>query len=142
MQKTVCTRLPNSALWTTDYLIALAVRRRARRDVSNLPVVPLRLRSGHQRMRRLDVAEERRLQTVIILLWNRIELVVVTARALDRESQQASSGRRNEIVQVLVPPFRVVFLTKGHARTGAQESGGNQGLVAFRVELVAGDLLL
>ena len=68
--------------------------------------------------------------------------MVVAARAVDRQPQEAPSGRGNEIVQILVPPLRVVLLAKGHPRAGAQEAGRNQGFLGLPFELVAGDLLL
>ena len=117
-------------------------RRLARLDLVNLLVVRLRFRAGHQRIRRLDVAEEGRRQAVIVSLWNRIELVIVAARAMDCEPQHAPSGRGNQIVEVFVPPFRVVFLAEGHPRTRAEEPGGDQRVIGPGIELVAGELFL
>ena len=68
--------------------------------------------------------------------------MVVAARALDRETEHAAAGGRDQIVEVLVAAFRVVLLAERHARAGAQEAGRDQRLVAPVVELVAGELFL
>src|SRR6185295_17365030 len=56
--------------------------------------------------------------------------------------EQAAAGRRNQIVEVLVAAFRVVLLAEGDARSGAQEAGRDERLVAPGLELVPGELLL
>src|SRR6185312_13778772 len=81
-------------------------------------------------------------EAVVIALRNRIELVIVAARALDREAEQAAAGRRDQIVEVLVAAFRVVLLAERDARSRAQEAGRDERLVAPGLELVAGELFL
>ena len=89
----------------------------------------------------LDVAEQRCLEPVVVLLRNRIELVVVAAGAVDRQPERAFANRADDLVEIVVPPLRVVLLAKQHARTHAQKSGGDEAVVGSAVHLVAGDLL-
>ena len=111
-------------------------------DVRDLRQVRLTFRAREQRILRLDVPEERSRQAVVVGLENRIELVVVAARALNRQAEHSTAERGDDVVEVLVPPLRVVLFTKVHAGTGAEEPGGDPGLVGRPVELIAGDLFL
>src|SRR5207245_7014721 len=86
--------------------------RLARLDLLNRAVVRVRLRARDERMRRLHVTEERRLEAVVIPLWNRIELVIVAARALNRQAQHSPARRRDQIIQVLVPASWILLLAK------------------------------
>src|SRR5262249_39406090 len=95
----------------------------------------------YQRVCRLDIAEDRRLHGVIILLRNRIEFVVVTARTLNRESEYSAAYRREDIVEIIKTPLGSVLFSEMHSRASAQETGGNSGIDVSVVNLVAGDLL-
>ena len=99
------------------------------------------LRRRRQRHAGLDVAEDRRLQRVVVLLPDRIELVVVAARAADRQSQRALADHADDVVEVVETPLGVVLLAEQHPRPGAQEAGGDLAVVGLAVHLVAGDLL-
>ena len=89
----------------------------------------------------LDVAEDRRLERVVVLLRDRIELVVVAARAIDGEAERPLADRAEDLVEVVVAPLRIVLLAEQHARAHAQEAGRDEAVVGLAVHLVAGNLL-
>ncbi len=116
-------------------------------DLSNLTVDLrlLRFTGGDLALRRervvaIDEGEEDRHHAVIVELRNRIELVVMTARAGDREPEEGPRGRRDHVVHVLVTILRILLLAEEHARADAMEAGGDQGVVADCIQLVAGEL--
>ena len=88
-----------------------------------------------------DIAEQRRLELVVVLLRNRIELVVVAPRAVDRQPERAFADRADDLVEVVVAPLGVVLLAEQDARSHAEKAGGDQAVVGPAVHLVAGDLL-
>ena len=89
----------------------------------------------------LDVAEDRRLHAVVVLLQDRVELVVVAPGAVHGHAEDAAAEGPQHVVEVVVPPLGVVLLAEVHARPRPQEPGGDEGLVGDVVELVARDLL-
>src|SRR5262252_2148958 len=95
----------------------------------------------HQWVRRFDIPEDRRLHRVIVLLRNRIEFVVVAARALNRQSEYSASDGREDIVEIIKPSLGSVLFSEVHSRSGAQETGGNSGVDVSAFNLVTGDLL-
>ncbi len=111
-------------------------------DLGHLLLVGFRLGSRHQRISGLDVAEQGSFHGVVVALQDGIELVIVTARALHRQSQNTSSNGRDQIVQIVVAALGVVFFAEGHARAGAQEAGGDQAVFSLPIQFVAGDLFL
>ena len=68
--------------------------------------------------------------------------MIVAPRTLNRQAEYPPAERGNEIVEVLVPPLRVVFFTKMHSGAGAQETRSYAGLVGRPVDFVPSDLLL
>ena len=89
----------------------------------------------------LDVAEDRRLHAVVVLLQDRVELVVVAPGAVHGHAEDAAAQGPQHVVQVVVPPLGVVLLAEVDPGARPQEPGGDAGLVGDVVELVAGDLL-
>ena len=67
--------------------LAAAARRSFAFDSGVLRQVGLGFGGRRQRHLGLDVAEDRRLQRVVVLLPDRIELVIVAARAVDRQTR-------------------------------------------------------
>ena len=70
---------------------------------------------------------EHGLNGVVVLLWDRIELVTVTSCAADRESQEHRSGGRDHLVQFvlsLLPGQSFVRTLDRVARAGNQEPRG------------------
>ena len=100
------------------------------------------LRLGGRRQRDLgfDVAEDRGLQGVVIALADRIELVIVAARAADGQPQRPLPNRVDHIVEILEPAIGIVLFGVEHARAGAEKAGGDQAVVGPAVHLVTGDL--
>ena len=89
----------------------------------------------------LDIPEKRRLHSVVVFLRNGIELVVMTSRALDRESENPSADRRDHVIEILVPEFRIVFLAEAHLRVVAKKACGDQRVRCNGIELISGELL-
>ena len=110
-------------------------------DVPHRREVGVRLVAVQQRVVDLDVAVDRRLHAVVVLLQDRVELVVVAAGAVDGHAENAAADRGQHVVQIVVPALRVVLLAEVDARAGAQEAGGDARLVRHVVQLVARDLL-
>src|SRR5262249_6251154 len=71
---------------------------------------------------------------------NRIEFVVVAARALDCESEYSAPDGREDVVEIIKTPLGSVLFSEMHSRSGAQETGGNSGIDVSVVNLVTGDL--
>ena len=109
-------------------------------DLLVLGQIGFRLGGRRQRHLGLDVAEDRRLERVVVLLPDRIELVVVAARAVDRQAQRALADRPENLVEIVVAALGIVLLAEQHARPGAQESGGDEAVFGLAVHLVAGNL--
>ena len=51
---------------------------------------------------------EKRLQPVVVALRNRLELVVVTARATDGETEQRERGRVGHVIQGIAPALHLI----------------------------------
>ena len=67
--------------------------------------------------------------------------MVVAPGAVDGHAEHAASDRGQDIVQIVVPPLRVVLLAEVHARPGSEKAGGDERLVGHVIQLVARDLL-
>src|SRR5215471_5843402 len=89
----------------------------------------------------LDVPEQRSLYPVIVALRNRIELMVVAAGALQRETQDAASDRADHVVQVVEAILRVVILAEADLCVLAEKARRNQTVRRHVSDLVARDLL-
>ena len=88
-----------------------------------------------------DRREEDRLHPVVVRLGNRVELVVVAARALQREAEHSLRGRGDHVVEVVEAVLGVVLLAKLDPRSGAQEPSRCLRVESDPVQLVAGELL-
>ena len=85
---------------------------------------------------------EEGLQAVVVLLADRVELVVMAARALHRQPQQALSHAERHFCQhLLASLFLVLVAGSDMARPRAVKPGRYQRLGAGREEFVAGHLL-
>ena len=89
----------------------------------------------------LDVPEDGGLKAVVVPLQDGIKLVVVATGTLHRHAHHAPSDGREHVVEIVVSPFRIVFLAKLHPRACPQEAGGNQRLVCHVVQFVTRNLL-
>src|SRR6476659_128399 len=89
----------------------------------------------------LNIPEKRRLHPVVVFLRYGIELVVVTSRTLDRESENASADRCDHVVEILVPEFRIVFLAETHFRVVAKKACGDQRVGCNSIEFISSELL-
>ena len=84
-------------------------------------------------------AFEHRFDGVVIMLRDRIEFVVVTTRAADRESEEGSGRRADDVVQLvraLVPGQDFIGTFHLVPRSGDQKTRG-----LIRAQRVASDLL-
>ena len=66
--------------------------------------------------------------------------MVVATRAVHREPHRSFPDGADDLVEIIKPTFRIVFLTEQHARSHTQEPCRNEGLVGLPVHLVASDL--
>ena len=98
------------------------------------------LRARCERHFDLDPSVDRGRETVVVVLPDRIELVVVATGAVDREAHHASAERGDQIVDVVPAALRVVLLAEQHARSHAKEAGRDQCFLRLPIHLVAGDL--
>ena len=98
----------------------------ARFDIAQFSSIRGRFRGRRQRLVDLDVAEQRRLQLVVILLRDRVEFVIVAARALHGQPEDAAAERSDHVVQVFVAVLRIVFLAEADLGVAAQKARGDQ----------------
>src|SRR5258708_35866861 len=87
-------------------------------------------------------APERGLKFVIILLRNWIKLVIVTARALHSETENAPAHSSNHVVEVFITEFRIVFFPETDLRMLTHKTGSGESFVVHPLKLVAGQLFL
>ena len=80
-------------------------------------------------------------QSVIVLLKDRVEFVIVTAGAAHAEAENCIADRVGQIIEDRVPLAGHVALIVFVA-AGSQETGRDQGVRIVRCDLVAGQLLL
>ena len=80
-------------------------------------------------------------EAVVVLDWNRIIFVVVTASAADRQAEHGRSKGVNDVVQLFVATAFSLFLCLlGRKWAGGEESGGGLGHRVGRFHLIARDL--
>ena len=72
------------------------------RDRGRLALTVLGIGRGQLALGVVDPREDR-LKAVIVLLRDRVELVVVAPRALDRQAQECGAGRRDHIIEIVGP---------------------------------------
>ena len=99
------------------------------------------LRSEFERRLVLDArVGKERLQAIVILVQDRIELVIVTPGASIRQAEEGGRHRVGDVVQKLLPALHEIACI---ALVGemAIESGGDQSRGIVGVKLVARDLL-
>ena len=99
-----------------------------------------RFRRRRQRHFGFHVPEDRRFERVVVPLPDRVELVIVAARAVDRQPQRALANRAENLVQIIEAALGVVLFPEQHPGTGPQKTGGNQAVLGPAIHLVAGDL--
>ena len=98
------------------------------------------LRIGQHRPVGFHITEDRAGETVVILLQDRIEFVIVAAGTLNSHAQNSASQCFQHIIQIIPAPFRIVFFTEIYPGSGSQESGGNARLMSGVVELISRQL--
>src|SRR5258708_3768617 len=94
-----------------------------------------------QRMIVIDIREEHGHEAVVIGLQDRIELVIVAARASHREAEKGARSSADRIIEVNVAVLRIILLAEADRGADAIEAGGDEGVIAAVVQLIAGYLL-
>src|SRR5215471_6237839 len=107
-----------------------------------LPFVFFAMFAKIQRKMVLDAGVgEEGLQPVIVLLQNRVEFMIVTARACECKAKECPADGIGDVVKNLLAAFhelsRIAFVGKMAVETGGDESGR-----IARIQFVTGDLLL
>ena len=88
-----------------------------------------------------DGRRERGQQAVVIGLGNRIEFMIVTTCAADRQTQDRRSGRGQHVVEFVVPLlFDLVFRDLRAVHAGCQKAGRHHGQTVVRGEFITGQL--
>ena len=94
-------------------------------------------------------ASEDRLQAVIFLLRDRVEFVIMAARAMDGQAQECGHGVHHHIVAIVVArdqaiglAFRQFNMPDKIPRPGGDETGGHNAVGIARKQHVPGELLL
>ena len=89
-----------------------------------------------------DVAIEGSLETVVILLRDGIEFVIVATRTLDSEAHDTATEGGDHVIEIFVAEFGIVFFAEADLGMVAEKAGGGESFGAGVGEFVAGELFV